>query len=190
MRYQYGFTYLWALLLVAVMGIGLSVAVEIDAVAAQRERERELITIGHQFRDAIGRYYQTQLTGGRREYPPSLEELLRDSRSPGIRRHLRKIFVDPLTGQAEWGLIRSGGRIVGVHSLSAREPIKQDGFLPEDIGLRGKKHIREWVFTYPPEVILQEDGKVLIPGMTGQGVVIGSGGVNGPTTANLGQRIQ
>lgn len=160
-----GFTYLWVLLLVALMGVGLTVAVEIDSVAAQRERERELLAIGRQFRAAIGRYYETQLTAGRREYPASLEDLLRDNRAPGIKRYLRKIFVDPMTGKAEWGLLRVSGRIVGVHSLSEREPIKQEGFEPEDMSFRGKKHVKEWVFTYPPELIVQADGKVILPGM-------------------------
>jgi len=160
-----GFTYLWVLFLVALMGVGLTVAVEIDSVAAQRERERELLAVGRQFRSAIGRYYETQLTGGRREYPASLEDLLRDNRAPGIRRYLRKIFVDPMTGKAEWGFVRAGGRIVGVHSLSEREPIKQEGFEPEDMGFRGKKHVKEWVFTYPPELIVQGDGEIVLPAM-------------------------
>ncbi len=160
-----GFSYLWLLFLVALMGVGLSVAVEIDSVAAQRERERELLAVGRQFRFAIGRYYETQLTGGQREYPASLEDLLRDNRAPGVRRYLRKIFVDPMTGKAEWGFVRAGGRIVGVHSLSEREPIKQDGFEPEDMGFRGKKHVKEWVFTYPPELIVQGDGEIVLPVM-------------------------
>lgn len=150
-----GFTYLWVLLVVALMGVGLTLAVEIDSTAAQRERERELLSIGRQFRVAIGRYYESQLTGGRREYPTSLEDLLKDNRSPGLRRHLRKIFVDPMTGKAEWGVVRVQGRIVGVHSLSERMPIKQDGFEPDDAPFRGKQKISEWVFAYPPEVLLQ-----------------------------------
>lgn len=158
-----GFAYLWVLFLVAIMGVGLTVAVEVDSVSAQRERERELLAIGRQFRTAIGRYYETQLVAGKREYPVNLEDLLRDNRAPGIKRHLRKIFVDPMTGDAQWGLIRAGGRIVGVHSLSDRIPIKQEGFEPEDSNFRDKKRISEWVFTYPSDVIIQGDGKVLLP---------------------------
>jgi hypothetical protein len=174
-----GFTYLWVLFLVVLMGVGLTVAAEIDSVAAQRERERELLVIGRQFRAAIGRYYETQLTGGRREYPASLEDLLRDNRSSGVQRYLRKIFVDPMTGKSEWGLVQVGGRIVGVHSLSEREPIKQEGFAPEEMSFRGKKHVKEWVFTYPPELMAQGDGKIVLPPATELPKQQGNHGNNG-----------
>jgi len=158
-----GFTYLWVLLLVALMGVGLTVAVEIDSVATQRDQERELLSIGRQFRYAIGRYYEAQQSGGRREYPPSLEELLRDSRFPGVRRHLRRVFVDPMTGKPEWGLLRANGRIVGVYSLAEKRPIKQEGFEPSDAAFSGSQQIREWRFTYPHDLMVQEDGTVLLP---------------------------
>jgi hypothetical protein len=151
---QSGFTYLWVLLLVAFMGVGLTVAVEIDSTAAQRDREQELITIGRQFQTALGRYYESQAAGGKKEYPAALDDLLRDSRIPGIRRHLRKVFVDPMTRTPQWGLVTVGGRIVGVHSLSSAMPIKQDGFAPEHSQLRGKRKYSEWLFTYPPDLVL------------------------------------
>lgn len=153
-RAQRGFTYLWVLLMVAFLGVGLTVAVEIDATAAQRDRERQLLAIGRQFQSAIGRYYESQLTAGKKDYPATLEDLLQDPRVPGLRRHLRKIFVDPMTGKAEWGLVKVGGRIAGVHSLSAKQPIKQDNFEPEHAGLRAKQHYNEWLFVYPVDLML------------------------------------
>jgi type II secretory pathway pseudopilin PulG len=81
-----------------------------------------------------------------RGYPGSLEELLKDERFPGVRRHLRKIFVDPMTGKAEWGLVQVAGRIVGVHSLSTAVPIKQAGFESEDQTFSGAQSYAEWVF--------------------------------------------
>ena len=154
-RAQAGFSYLWLLLLVAFMGVGLTLAVEIDSTAVQRDREKELLAIGRQFRNAIERYYETQLSPGKREYPATLEDLLRDNRVPGIRRHLRKVFVDPMTGRAEWGLVKIGGRIVGVHSLSEKVPIKQDGFEAADASLRGKTSYAQWVFAYPADRVLK-----------------------------------
>lgn len=153
---QGGFTYLWVLLLVAFIGLGLTVAVEIDSTAARRDREQELLIIGRQFQTALGRYYESQLTAGKKDYPVSLEELLEDHRFPGVRRHLRKIFVDPMTGNAEWGLVMMGGRIVGVHSLSDQTPIKQAGFAPEHAALRGKQKYSEWHFLYPPDLATSE----------------------------------
>lgn len=81
-----------------------------------------------------------------RGYPASLDELLKDERFPGIRRHLRKVFVDPMTGKAEWGLVQVSGRIVGIHSLSAAVPIKQAGFEGDEQTFTGAQSYSEWVF--------------------------------------------
>jgi type II secretory pathway pseudopilin PulG len=151
---QRGFTYLWVLLLVAFMGVGLTVAVELDATVARRDRERELLAIGRQFQTAIGRYYEGQGAGAVKEYPATLDDLLQDRRVPGIRRHLRKVFVDPMTATTEWGLVTVGGRVVGVHSLATGTPIKQDNFAPEQMNLRGKQTYEQWLFVYPPDLVL------------------------------------
>jgi hypothetical protein len=156
-RSEQGFAYLWVLLLVAFLGVSLMAIVQVDATLAQRDKERELLAIGRQFRQALGRYHAVKAQGGRPEYPQSLDDLLRDPRSPGTVRHLRRIFVDPMTGKAEWGLVRVAGRIVGVHSLSSRTPIKQDGFEAEDAGLRGKRAYSDWAFTYPADLLLRAE---------------------------------
>lgn len=152
---QKGFSYLWVLMMVAFMGLGLTVATEIASTASQRDKEKELIAIGRQFQIAIGRYYESQQSTGRGEYPSSLEDLLKDNRVPGVKRHLRKIFVDPMTGKAEWGVLRIAGRVVGVHSLSEKTPIKQAGFEAQEMNLQHKKKYSEWVFTYPADLVLQ-----------------------------------
>lgn len=154
---EHGFAYLWTLLLVAFMGIGLTVGAEMYSTSVRRDKEKELLFLGHQFRDAIGRYYEGQLQGGARVYPATLDELLQDTRSPGARRYLRKRFVDPITGKAEWGLVIIAGRIVGVHSLSEKEPIKIDNFEPSDEIFRGKKKYSEWVFTYPADLMVRQN---------------------------------
>lgn len=178
-----GFAYLWVLLLVAFLGLSLTAAVEVDATNVQREREKELLSIGRQFRGAIGRYYETQLTAGRREYPAELADLLQDKRVPGIKRHLRQAFVDPMTGKNEWGLIKIGGRIVGVHSLSEKQPIKQEGFEADNANLRGKKKYSEWVFTYPVDLILQIEAGA----SKGQAGLGQSYGASTPGQINSGQ---
>jgi type II secretory pathway pseudopilin PulG len=152
-----GFSYIWLLLFIAFMGYGLTVVVEIQSTVSQREKERALLAIGRQFREAIRRYHETQVTGTKKEYPASLDDLLKDPRYPGIKRHLRQIFVDPMTGQSEWGLVKLGERIVGVHSLSGLTPIKQDNFELEDMQFRGKQKYVEWVFVYPSDLLLLID---------------------------------
>ena len=123
-----GFAYLWTLLLVAMLALTLVAAADIEATAVRRDREKELLFIGRQFRLAIARYHGVNGQGGKREYPASLDDLLRDDRVSSVRRHLRKLYVDPMTGKTDWGTVRVAGRIVGVHSLSEKRPIKQDGF--------------------------------------------------------------
>lgn len=152
-----GFAFLWVLLLVALLGLGLTAAVQIDSSVAQRQKERELLSIGRQFRSAIGRYYESQLAGRTHEYPASLEELLKDGRVPSLQRHLRQIFVDPMTGKRDWGLVLIAGKIAGVHSLSERTPMKQSGFDAEDASFAGKRKLSDWVFSYPSDLMIRAD---------------------------------
>ncbi|MDR1349986.1 MAG: type II secretion system protein [Zoogloeaceae bacterium] len=161
-RLQTGFSYLWMLLLVALMGVGLTVVAEVDSTVARRDQEKMLLATGRQFQIAIGRYYEGMQVGGRNEYPARLEDLLQDSRYPGTVRHLRKIFVDPMTGKAEWGLAKIGDHIVGVYSLSTKTPIKQANFEAEASRFADAKKYTDWIFTYPPDLIVKTDAQQVI----------------------------
>ena len=68
---------------------------------SQREKEAELLYVGEEFRKAIMSYYNT----GTKQYPESLEDLLQDKRTPAIKRHLRKIYTDPVMNTTEWGIV-------------------------------------------------------------------------------------
>lgn len=152
-----GFTYLWVLIIVALLAALLVTSAEIYATSVRRDREKELIFFGRKFREAIGRYYEGRAIGGVHEYPENLEDLLRDRRYPGIVRYLRKIYVDPITGKAEWGVVRIGGRVVGIYSFSNKEPIKQARFDASEASFAGKKKYSEWVFTYPDNLLFKPD---------------------------------
>ncbi len=54
---QRGFTYFGVLVLVVLIGLMLAAAGEVASQQAQREREAELLFVGHQYRDAIERYF-------------------------------------------------------------------------------------------------------------------------------------
>lgn len=152
-----GFTYLWVMLLVFVMGLGLLTASTLYGMSLKRDKERELIFIGHQFRDAIRRY----VVAHGQAYPDSLDSLVQDPMFPGIRRFLRKVYVDPMTGKTEWGLVKVGGKIVGIYSLSNATPFKVDNFDPVDAGLKGRTEYRQWVFTYPWNLVIPDaDGPI------------------------------
>lgn len=137
-----GFTYIGLLVLIAMMGIALVVVSEVWQTAQKREKEQELLFVGNQFRRAIA-MYRTNGSG----YPHQLEDLLKDPGFPGVRRYLRKIYRDPITGGVEWGLVKpDGNSIVGVYSLSDAEPLKQTGFSVADQSFEAKKKYSEWVF--------------------------------------------
>jgi hypothetical protein len=134
---------------VAITGVLLAGAGQLWRTEAQREKEKELMFIGEQFRLAIGSYYESS-PGVPKRYPPSLEKLLLDDRFPTVKRHLRKIFLDPMTGTRGWGLIMQPGiGITGVHSLSAQAPLKRANF-HERYAFGEAKSYKDWKFAYSP----------------------------------------
>jgi type II secretory pathway pseudopilin PulG len=146
-RAERGFTYLGLLFAVLVMGIALASVGEVWLTAQQREKEKELLFIGREFRRAIASYYE-QAPVGKQELPRKLEDLVEDDRFPTVRRHLRKIYIDPMTGKSEWGLLHMGDRIVGVYSLSKAAPIKQEGFRNDEPELARAASYQDWKFAY------------------------------------------
>ncbi|SFP52225.1 hypothetical protein SAMN05216419_100554 [Nitrosomonas cryotolerans] len=157
-----GFIYIWALFAVALAGIVMAGTGQVWQTKSQRDKEKELLFIGEQFQKAITSYYDSS-PGGAKKYPESLEKLLEDDRFPTTRRHLRKIFLDPMTNSYEWGLIaepvpeRAGSEmslsranvgIIGVYSLSDQSPIKIGGF-PEDLASFSEAvTYQDWQFVY------------------------------------------
>ncbi len=82
--------------------------------------------------------------------PRSLEDLLKDPRLPGLRRHLRQLYADPLTGKEQWGLVKdSKGSILGVHSLAEGKPVQRTGFEPQLGSFEDAENYRQWVFGLP-----------------------------------------
>lgn len=147
---QTGFAYLLLLLAIAVIGVSASAAVSLGAVMARRDAEQQLLDIGMEYQRALASYAGVPpgaaAPPGVRG-PRTLEELLKDSRVPGIRRHLRQLYADPLTGKAEWGLVRdTEGFIVGVHSLADGRPIKRTGWPPHLAHLEAQESYAGWIF--------------------------------------------
>jgi type II secretory pathway pseudopilin PulG len=144
---QRGFGYLLMLFAVAALGLGLAGAGQVWHTVVQREKEAQLLFIGNQFRLALASYYEHS-PDGKKAFPLQLQDLVEDRRWPQPMRHLRRLYLDPMTGGAQWGLVRSGGRIVGVHSLSTEPPFRSGGFAQRDLRLQGAVRYDEWVFGY------------------------------------------
>lgn len=144
---QAGFTYLGLIIFVFILGMVGAATLKIGSLLQRAHAEQELLEIGFQFSTAL-RTYAEASPRGRPTQPMSLEELLRDTRFPNPRRHLRKIFVDPVSGKAEWGLVRAGdgGRILGVHSLSQAAPLKLGNFDQRFPGFENRERISDWKF--------------------------------------------
>lgn len=148
---EQGYTYLAILFFVVIVGLGLAVVGELWSTASQREKERDLLLAGRALREAIGRYHAAP-AGGATRYPPGLEDLLKDNRVPGIRRHLRRIPVDPMTGKPDWATVAApGGGIAGVHSVSENEPLKTANFEQGEESFGSAKKYSAWRFVYVPE---------------------------------------
>jgi type II secretory pathway pseudopilin PulG len=155
---QSGFTYLGALLMIAVMGAVLASVGSIWHTASQREKESGLLYAGEQFRNAIQSYYE-KTPGAAKQYPPTFDELLQDRRHSVVQRHLRKIFVDPMTGSTKWGLLMAEqGGIRGVYSLSDAEAIKTANFSRQNRDFEGKLLVGEWHFSHGASAPAPEAG--------------------------------
>lgn len=145
----HGFTYLALLFGIAITGLALASVGVVWHTSAQREKERELLFVGEQFRSAITQYLASSPGAGR--YPARLEDLLLDPRYPNVRRYLRRLYRDPMTGGTQWGLVKSGdGGIAGVYSLGMGRPIKSDGFAPEQTEFAGAESYAQWRFMAAP----------------------------------------
>ena len=142
-----GFTYMTAMFIVAVLAAGLALTGEVWQTSTAREKEAELLFVGHQYRKAIERYY---LSGPQRQYPRSLEDLLKDPRQPGTVRYLRKLYPDPVTDK-QFVLVKApDGGILGVQSESEAAPIKTANFKLRDRTFQGAQKYSDWQFRFQP----------------------------------------
>ncbi len=119
---QSGFTYIGVLVVVVVIGIMAQTAVMFESHRKKVDLEAELLFRGQAYMAAIRSYYEIEKPAN--SYPRSLDQLLYDPRF-SHRRHIRKLYDDPITG-GDWVVIRGAdGGISGVVSSSEMRPIKQ-----------------------------------------------------------------
>jgi general secretion pathway protein G len=110
-RGQQGLTLVELIVTVAILTILASVVLPVARFEVKRQNERILRYDLWMMRDAIDKYkdaadkgaFQTKVDS--QNYPPDLETLVKGVDVQGKKvRFLRKIPVDPMTGNTEWGL--------------------------------------------------------------------------------------
>lgn len=149
-RRQRGFTYVIAMFMVAVFALVSLRAMEVTITREKREKEAQLLAAGLAYQHAIRSYYENS-PGTVKVFPPTLEALLDDSRTSILRRHLRKLYRDPMTGEAKWGLIEApDGGVMGVYSQSTRLPVKVAAFPAEVQVVKAPTRYQDWRFIYLP----------------------------------------
>src|SRR6202049_2357465 len=110
-RPQRGFTLLELIVASAILVVLSTMAIPLARLTIQRDKERQLRIDLWEMRDAVDRYKDAADRGGfqtkvdSQNYPPDLETLVKGVDVPGKKvRFLRKIHIEPMTGNTEWGL--------------------------------------------------------------------------------------
>lgn len=143
-----GFTYIFVLIILIFLGVGLASVGKIWSTIAQREKEEELLFRGDQIVKGLESYYKSSHGGGN-FLPRKLEDLIKDNRFLTVKRHLRKLYKDPMTKDGEWEIIRDEqGRIKGEKSKSEKEPLKKKNFPLQYKHIEDKMRYKDWEFVF------------------------------------------
>lgn len=114
MRYQKGMTLVELITVVTIVSILAMMSLPLTRVTMKREKEIELRRSLRELREAIDRYKDAadrgfiQIKLGSEGYPPDLDTLVEGITQINTvdkkLRFLRRIPLDPMTGNAEWGM--------------------------------------------------------------------------------------
>ncbi len=131
---QDGITYIGLLLVIVLIGIATAALTPMWHTIVQRDKEAELLFRLGEFRRGIARYRQDH---GR--FPKKLEDLLEDKTQLQIRRYLRRIYPDPMTGAADWKLETiedKTGIVAGIRDLHSQSTAEGFRVIPD----KGKRY--------------------------------------------------
>jgi type II secretory pathway pseudopilin PulG len=120
-----GFIYPLLLLSILIIGITTAAVGEVWSTQIKREKEEELLFRLGEFRRAILLY-----RADHNRFPKELKDLLLDRTQLQVRRYLRRIYSDPMTGKPDWKLdlmvdpTGTASGIQDVHSRSKEKSLK------------------------------------------------------------------
>jgi type II secretory pathway pseudopilin PulG len=117
----------YPLLLASILVIGVATAgvAQLWTTQIKREKEEELLFRLSEIRRGIIRF-----RADKNRLPKELKDLLEDRTQLQTRRYLRRLYIDPMTGKADWDLKLLADRtgtvsgIEDVHSKSKEKPLK------------------------------------------------------------------
>ena len=110
-RKQRGVTILELIIAITILLVLMGAAVPVARLSVKRQKETELRRDLWEMRAAIDRYKDAadrnafQIKVGTEGYPPDLDTLVKGVDVQGKKlRFLRRVPVDPMTGNTDWGL--------------------------------------------------------------------------------------
>ena len=141
-----GYTYVSILAVLAVMAIAAQTTWIPSRSERLRDAEAELLFRGDAYRRAVASYWAAG--GAEPRLPSGLDDLLDDPREPG-RRHIRRLYDDPLGGG--WTLLYGeDGGIAGVASSSPETPRRRAFFPPGYEAFEEAGTYADWEFRFEP----------------------------------------
>jgi type II secretory pathway pseudopilin PulG len=119
---------IYPMLLVSILVIGIAMAgvSQIWSTQVKRDKESELLFRLREYRRAIQQY-----RAANNRLPKELSDLLMDRSQLQVRRFLRRLYTDPMTGKPDWQLKQQVDRtgtvsgILDVNSRSTDKPLRQ-----------------------------------------------------------------
>ena len=182
-----GAAYLLLLVAVATLGIAAAGSATLGAAASRQDAERQLLATGAEFTSALASYRASAPANRPVSGPQDLAALLKDPRIAGVRRHLRQVRDDPLTGQPDWGLVRArDGGIIGVFSQAPGRPQKQQGFGPAQAHFQRAERYADWVFTATPEALAVRRAAITAEAAAGSESGASAGATSGASAPSTG----
>jgi type II secretory pathway pseudopilin PulG len=174
--------------IVAVLGMTAALAGSTWSFVARREREAELLHIGREYRLAIERY-RVDHAGQSQPYPTRLDQLLGNREGLIIRRYLRRLYPDPIDAGLPWVLLTTPqGGIVGLHSASARAPLRRQAlYADETIDFAAAKSYRDWVFSARSPAVAKDDAAVTAASTASSATSAAASGAGTSVSAPAGQ---